>query len=154
PLGGYVKMVGEGPEEEHEDDPRSFKNKPVWQRMAIISAGVTMNLLLAFACFVFVFRTHGAERAPGVVERIDPGSPAWAKGMRSGDVIYVFANKGPRPYFNNEIQPVVRNSGTGQELKVVFGPPHLPESQWVATTIVARRNENESRAMIGISPPY
>src|SRR5208282_5844523 len=29
PLGGYVKMVGEGPEEdEHEDDPRSFKNKP------------------------------------------------------------------------------------------------------------------------------
>src|SRR5207245_10397326 len=37
PLGGYVKMVGEGTEtEEEDDDPRSFRNKPVWQRMAII----------------------------------------------------------------------------------------------------------------------
>src|SRR5205807_4025337 len=52
PLGGYVKMVGEGPDtDDNEDDPRSFKNKPVWQRMAIISAGVTMNLLLGCACF-------------------------------------------------------------------------------------------------------
>src|SRR6516225_603497 len=67
PLGGYVKMVGEGDGEEGDEDPRSFKNKPVWQRMAIISAGVTMNLILAFACFVFVFKTHGDEQAPGVV---------------------------------------------------------------------------------------
>jgi regulator of sigma E protease len=153
PLGGYVKMVGEGPEEEHEEDPRSFKNKPVWQRMAIISAGVAMNLLLAFVCFVFVFRTHGAERAPGVVEHVEPGSPAWIKAMRSGDVIYWLGNKGPRPYFN-EIQPVVMNSEKGQELKVVFGPPHLPESEWAPTTIVARRNENDSRPVIGIAPPY
>src|SRR5437764_14577802 len=36
PLGGYVKMVGEGGEtEESEEDPRSFKNKTVGQRMAI-----------------------------------------------------------------------------------------------------------------------
>src|SRR5213596_3310574 len=44
PLGGYVKMVGEGGDtEENEDDPRSFKNKTVYQRMLIISAGVIMN---------------------------------------------------------------------------------------------------------------
>src|SRR5262249_54126362 len=43
PLGGYVKMVGEGDDsEESEEDPRSFKNKAVWQRMIIISAGVVM----------------------------------------------------------------------------------------------------------------
>src|SRR4029077_12308020 len=36
PLGGYVKMVGEGATtKEGETDPRSFKNKPVYQRMAI-----------------------------------------------------------------------------------------------------------------------
>src|SRR5438477_5454154 len=40
PLGGYVKMVGEGAESDEADtDPRSFKNKSVGQRMAIISAG-------------------------------------------------------------------------------------------------------------------
>jgi regulator of sigma E protease len=153
PLGGYVKMVGEGPEEEHEDDPRSFKNKPVWQRMAIISAGVAMNLLLAFGCFVFVFRTHGAERPPGEVERVDPGSPAWTIGMRSGDVIYMLGNKGPRPYFN-EIQPTIINSEKGEELKVVFGPPNLPEKDWLPTPVVARRSEDDTYPMIGISPPH
>src|SRR6516164_9869084 len=35
PLGGYVKMVGEGADtDESDDDPRSFKNKTVGQRMA------------------------------------------------------------------------------------------------------------------------
>ena len=35
PLGGYVNMVGEGPEaDEDEDYPRSFKNKTVGQRMS------------------------------------------------------------------------------------------------------------------------
>src|SRR5262249_26245550 len=53
PLGGYVKMMGEGTEsEEDENDPRSFKNKPVGQRMAIISAGVIMNVILACVCFI------------------------------------------------------------------------------------------------------
>src|SRR5262249_6464362 len=56
PLGGYVKMVGEGTDSDDErDDPRSFKNKSVWQRMAIISAGVIMNVIFGFACFVYVY---------------------------------------------------------------------------------------------------
>src|SRR5229473_2746260 len=56
PLGGYVKMVGEGNESEEygEDYPRSFKNKPVGQRMAIISAGVIMNVIFGFLCFIVV----------------------------------------------------------------------------------------------------
>src|SRR5438445_7436488 len=57
PLGGYVKMVGEGTEDdESADDPRSFKKKSVGQRMAIISAGVIMNVILAGACFSLVYK--------------------------------------------------------------------------------------------------
>src|SRR5205807_6529693 len=64
PLGGYVKMVGEGADtDEAEDDPRSFKNKSVGQRMAIISAGVIMNTLLACVCFVIAY-LHGVEEMP------------------------------------------------------------------------------------------
>ena len=41
PLGGYVKMLGEYPEEAGEtDDPRAYHRKSVGARMAIISAGV------------------------------------------------------------------------------------------------------------------
>ncbi len=38
-LGGYVKMVGEQPGDEHASDPRSFQSKPRWQRLIIVFAG-------------------------------------------------------------------------------------------------------------------
>jgi regulator of sigma E protease len=154
PLGGYVKMVGEGAEsDESDNDPRSFKNKPVWQRMAIISAGVTMNMLLAFACFVFVFRTHGDERIPSVVGQVEPGSPAWKKGAKTGDVIHWVGNKGPNPSFTDELTPTVMNSREGEKLRFEFGPPNASEDQIVKTEIEPRKEENDLRPMIGISPP-
>jgi regulator of sigma E protease len=152
PLGGYVKMVGEGPEEDSEDDPRSFKNKPVWQRMAIISAGVTMNVLLAFGFFVYVFLTHGAPRSPGVIGRVEPGSPAWVAGLQPGEVIYFYGGKGPRPYFN-DILPVTINSKKDEPISMAIGPPGLPEDRWQWDSIVARRNKEDTRPIIGIRPP-
>src|SRR5438128_1281928 len=85
PLGGYVKMVGEGAEDEESvDDPRSFKKKSVGQRMAIISAGVIMNVILAGACFSLVYKLHGVKRLPAEVAAVEAGSPAWLKGIPSG----------------------------------------------------------------------
>src|SRR5271166_6790613 len=57
PLGGFVKMLGEGLEEEanKSTDPRAFTNKSVGARMAIISAGVIMNIILGLACFVYAY---------------------------------------------------------------------------------------------------
>jgi regulator of sigma E protease len=154
PLGGYVKMVGEGADnDENDTDPRSFKNKSVWQRMAIISAGVTMNLILAFLCFVFVFRTHGDEQTPSVVNVIDAGSPAWKKGMRTGDVVYWIDDKGPIPSFEDQLTPTVMNSTEGEALRFVFGPPNATEEQLTHTQIVPRREENDLKPTIGISAP-
>ena len=61
PLGGYVKMLGQedfddkAQELRFKDDPRSFVNKPVGRRMAIVSAGVIMNTLFAGLLFMIVF---------------------------------------------------------------------------------------------------
>src|SRR5260370_20263315 len=121
--------------------------------MAIILAGVTMNVLLAFVFFVYVFLTHGAARWPGVIDHVEPGSPAWVEGMRSGDVIYWYGNKGPRPYFN-DILPVTMNSRKDEPIRVAFGPPGLPEEKWHWDNIVARRDKDDTRPIIGIIPPY
>lgn len=43
PIGGSVQL---GEDEEADEDPRSFRNKPVWMRMLVIVAGATMNLIL------------------------------------------------------------------------------------------------------------
>ena len=72
PLGGFVKMLGEGPEDEasKSTDPRAYPNKSVWARMAIISAGVIMNVILGLACFVYAYG-QGMDEIPAKVGAVD-----------------------------------------------------------------------------------
>ena len=93
PLGGYVKMLGQEDFEvdttgelQFKDDPRSFANKPVGHRMAIVSAGVIMNLLLAGVLFMIVFLVGKQVPTPRV-GAVLPDGPAALKGMQPGDII-------------------------------------------------------------------
>ena len=88
PLGGFVKMLGEGPEDEanKSTDPRAYPNKSVWARMAIISAGVIMNLLLGLACFVYAYG-QGMEETPAKIGGVMAGSPAYEAGIQPGDEV-------------------------------------------------------------------
>jgi regulator of sigma E protease len=152
PVGGYVKMVGEGADtEEGEDDPRSFKNKSVGQRMAIISAGVIMNALLACVCFVVAY-LHGIDQSPAEVDLVEAGSPAWKKGLRPGDVITKIDDTSD-PYFY-DLLFVVTLSKKGQELDFTierFGPSDKPEV--LLKKIEPRRDKDDMRPVIGIAPP-
>jgi regulator of sigma E protease len=88
PLGGFVKMLGEGMDEEENktDDPRAYSNRPVGARMAIISAGVIMNLLFGLACFTGIFLV-GTYETPATIGYVVAGSPAYKAGIRPGDEI-------------------------------------------------------------------
>ena len=44
PLGGFVQLEGE---DEESNDERSFTKRPIWQRILVLLAGVTMNIFLA-----------------------------------------------------------------------------------------------------------
>ena len=72
PLGGYVKMAGmeeEGIAGELEggagavpvDPNRAFDRKPVWKRMIVILAGVTMNAIFAFVVYTVLAYQGGLE---------------------------------------------------------------------------------------------
>src|SRR5271154_1929134 len=78
PLGGVVKMLGEGPEDQasKSTDPRAYPNKSVWARMAIISAGVIMNVFLGLACFVYAYGTGMVEH-PAKIGIVIAGGPAY-----------------------------------------------------------------------------
>jgi len=92
PLGGYVKMLGQedfddkAKELQFKDDPGSFVNKPVGRRMAIVSAGVTMNVLFACVLFMIVFLI-GMEAVGTRIALIEPDSPAELAGLLPGDEI-------------------------------------------------------------------
>src|SRR6267378_7607011 len=54
PLGGYVRMAGDTPEDNVVGAPDEFLSKPKWQRFIILFAGPFMNLLIAVS-FVAAF---------------------------------------------------------------------------------------------------
>jgi regulator of sigma E protease len=80
PIGGFVKLEGE---EGDSDDPNSFVRQRLPTRLAILLAGVGMNVLLAFVIFAGIawFADPIANARIGFVQ---PGSPAEAAGLRGG----------------------------------------------------------------------
>ena len=103
PLGGYVKMAGleeegmvgdlEGGKATVPIDPaRAFDQQPLWARMAVILAGVTMNLILAFVIYTGLVAVAGEPRLAVTpvdsveAARLPPGAEALA-GLRRGDRI-------------------------------------------------------------------
>jgi regulator of sigma E protease len=89
PLGGYVKMVGEDPEEEVKavDIERSFAHKSLLKRTAIVAAGPGFNLLLAVFLLMVVFLFYGVPVLSNLVGAVEPDSPAAQAGIQKGDRI-------------------------------------------------------------------
>jgi regulator of sigma E protease len=150
PLGGYVSMVGEGPEaDEDENYPRSFKNKTVGQRMLIISAGVVMNVIFGCIALAVVYTYHGVERPPAEVGLVDAGSPAWIAGARSGDIISQIGDN-KQPDFE-DLKFTVMLSSKEEEIPFVFQVPGA--SRRLEVKLVPRRDENDPNPVIGVVPP-
>ncbi|MDA1016957.1 MAG: RIP metalloprotease RseP [Planctomycetota bacterium] len=91
PFGGYVKMLGQDDmdpsqltSDEIAENPRSYSAKAVWQRMAIISAGVIMNIVTGMLFFAFAYQM-GVKTSPSIVGSLSTGSPAWVAGFQQGD---------------------------------------------------------------------
>src|SRR5207249_2376904 len=98
PLGGYVKMLGEAevadPKVPATTDPRAYINKSVGARMAIISAGVIMNVILGMACFVFAYGRGGTMETPAKIGAVLAGTPAYEAGIQAGDEIVAIDGRG------------------------------------------------------------
>ncbi|HEY5513423.1 MAG TPA: RIP metalloprotease RseP [Geomonas sp.] len=88
PLGGYVKMVGEGDDAElsEEDRSRSFADKSPLKRIAIVAAGPVFNLLFAWVIFVVIFLA-GVPTVTTKIGEVVAGKPAARAGMLKGDQI-------------------------------------------------------------------
>jgi regulator of sigma E protease len=95
PLGGYVKMAGENPDDARSGSPEEFLSRTKWERFQILIAGPAMNIILAVVVMAAVL-AQGAEvpayqNDPPVVGAVTPGSPAERAGIRPGDRILTVA---------------------------------------------------------------
>ena len=86
PIGGFVKILGENGDS---DAPDSFGKAPAWQRIIVLVAGVTMNMLTALILFFLVFTLFGKTVEGGVakINSVSDGGPAAAAGLRADDLV-------------------------------------------------------------------
>jgi len=139
PLGGYVKMTGETPDQISgpdsgpegvplEDDPGAFTSHPRWQRMLIGVAGPVANFILAFGIMFFYFgwinEVPKHEVKTTTVEWVVPDSPAAQAGFQSGDVITHFETVN-NPDWDQVNQHAALNQGQTVPVTVERGGQHL-----------------------------
>jgi regulator of sigma E protease len=145
PLGGYVKMFGQdddpshiaeqmqksqvaagssdavekvGPNgETYYIDRRSYLAKSVPQRMAIISAGVIMNVIFAFI-FAAIAYGMGVRYLPCIVSETMPGSPAWQRGIEPGDEIVRLGERDEPTFMQLKGSVTLGNLETGIPIEV------------------------------------
>jgi regulator of sigma E protease len=136
PLGGYVKMASR--EETIENSPleggrsdaavppdRMFEAKPLWKRMVVILAGVTMNALFAWALYTFLAAKNGRSIDPvttvGEVEQemIPPGGDA-LRSVRPGMRI-VRVGGVPVTSWNEIVEKMVNTKAPGVRLDFADG---------------------------------
>ena len=105
PLGGYVKFFGDrnvfSQSEQEEllkkynkiDQEKLFVTKPLYQRSLIVALGPFANFVLAIFIFTFIYMFSGKDFTPAKIQEVQPASPAFVAGMKSGDIIKSINNK-------------------------------------------------------------
>ncbi len=153
PFGGYVKIHGEDPslEPENEKDSRSFSSKNFGAKAAVLLAGVFFNLVLAWILISIGFGIGlptSVSSAPKMAEIsnvtitiIDVArySPAEEAGLKAGDEIIAFSTI-------EEFQNFV-NLNKGKEVDVRF----KRGNEFLSATMIPRISPPSGQGAIGIA---
>lgn len=119
PLGGYVKMFGEGEviEEESKEKEReltdeekavSFHHKRLGQRAAIVFAGPFANFVFAVIVLAGLFFASGVPSPLAGIGTVQPGSAAEKAGITAGDQVIMIA--GQEVKWFEDLREIVMNS--------------------------------------------
>lgn len=154
PIGGFVKIKGENGD--GAEEPDSFGAKKIRQRIIILSAGVIMNVILAWLLFSFGYmvglpqstedigRHARVSAAQVAIVSVMPESPAAKAGVEQGD--FILDIDGQPVATEKEVQEIIGGKG-GQEVKLNLGGE---KPRQVAVVPVSSLNGTDGRAAIGV----
>ncbi len=122
PLGGFVRMVGENPGEEvaPEDRERSFSEKPVGWRLAIVGAGPLANIVLALVVYYLVLVAWGVPTLTTLVGGVQAGAPAAAVDIKKGDRVLAIDGK-PMHHWGDMVEAIQASHGRPVTLQIKRG---------------------------------
>jgi regulator of sigma E protease len=115
PLGGYVKLVGDNPEDPEALAPNSFSAQPIFARFLIVLAGPVFNIFMAVFIYSIIYMS-GVPRVPAIVGDVLPESPAMMAGLAQGDKILSIDGKPVELW--HDLKELVSKSA-GKELTMV-----------------------------------
>ncbi len=128
PLGGYVKIAGMVDESgdvsfaEKEPQPYEFRAKPVWAKIFVITAGVFMNLMLAWLIFWGANFFQGKPITPTTtIAYVEDGSPASLAGFVTGDKILSVNGKKLTNWEDLRAEIFINTLGENINVKVLTG---------------------------------
>jgi regulator of sigma E protease len=155
PLGGFVKMLGEDPDEKdqvsHIDPARAFGHKPLPTRAAIVVAGPIFNFILAILIYTLVAWTGIPTFLP-VVGGVQKGSPADNAGLLAGDKVVTIAKSPVETW--EDISLKLQDLGTGKNIEIEVARDGKVFLLHVTPILAKEKNifgEPVTRPLIGIT---
>lgn len=139
PLGGFCELEGE---EEAVDDPRSYSSKTPLQKIAILLAGVTMNIIIAILAVTIAYAVAGIPST--TLGSITPDSPAAAAGLQAGDRIISIDGTDTKSW--DDVVGVIDGYHEGDRMEIVYRRDGEQRTAFLTPVY----NEEEQRYMVGI----
>ena len=113
-------------------DPQSYLSKSVPQRMAIISAGVFMNVVFALVLAVCAYGL-GVYKIDSEIGQVAPGGAAWKADLRAGDQVVEIAGERISSFdklreatmlgdIDDGVEIVVKRPGVAEPVRTVVEP--------------------------------
>ncbi len=150
PLGGYVKMAGENPEDQPTGKDDEFLAKSKWQRFQILIAGPVRNIVLAVVLLAAVLMQGATVPAyldrPAVIGAVQPASPAERAGLLPGDVITQFGTANVTKWEHLEMAVAGRPE---REVDVVIIRDGREQRLKVRADLTELRTRNDARFEVG-----
>lgn len=158
PFGGSVSIAMDVELDDEEEDhwlnqvPENerLNNKPAWQQIIVMGAGVVINILFAWLLMSVVIMVQGrvADSPKPIVYEVIDNSPAAKAGLVAGDtILQIMSPDGQsiEPQTQDEVAEFLQYNTGANEYKILRG------DETFRTTMTADFDEESQRYMLGFT---
>ncbi|MEC9448334.1 MAG: RIP metalloprotease RseP [Candidatus Neomarinimicrobiota bacterium] len=156
PFGGYVKVAGiidESMDTKYDNKPYELMSKPKWKQIWFQSAGVIMNLILAFIIFTGLSNYSGMivpSKMP-IINEVIENMPADQSGLKAGDVIKAVNGKSIKTW--SELTKEIHER-PNQNIDIIYQRGSTKSNILLESTFQINPSNGDTIGIIGIYPKY